>query len=110
MRKFLVFGLAAVSLAACDTTRHARVDIDEVRFRVKVHADEDDKRDFLVTVTPAAAPRDSVLDAARYGATKYCLLNFGGSDTEWRIGPDTPWNELAVDGNMLTLAGRCTQR
>ncbi len=61
-------------------------------------------------VSPVAVDPDGAREAGRYQATRYCLLTYGGSDKEWTIGPDLPIEELPVDGDTLTLQGRCTQR
>ena len=110
MARLFAIGMAMAGLAACGASTSAKVDIGETRFRINVVAESEDRRDFSATVTPAAADIDGALEAAGYGATRYCLLNFGGSDNEWTAGPGAPKDNLAIDGGRLTLAGRCTQR
>lgn len=90
--------------------KRAQVEVDGTRFRARANADSADRRMFAITVTPVAVNPEAALGAARYEATRYCLLTFGGSDTEWTVGPDLPIAELPVADDTLTLQGRCTQR
>ena len=99
----------AIGLGQASATR-SRVEEDGVRYRARATASRQNPRDFTVTVSPFAANPEGAVEAGRYQATRYCLLTFGGSDTEWEIGPDTPLEELPVDGDDLTLTGRCTQK
>lgn len=122
--RLALIALLATSLSACGVARNVgssiglgqgasnrtTVEDDGVRYRAKTSADRDDRRNFSVTVTPVSADPEGALNAGEYQATRYCLLTFGGSDKEWTIGPDTPLDQLPVDGNTLTMQGRCTQR
>lgn len=124
MRNIIVLGLVAVTLAGCAriqgglgalgvgqaSAKRADVQISGVRFRARANADGADRRQFTVTVTPFAADPDGAREAGRYQATRYCLLTYGGSDTEWTAGPDLPAEALTVEGDTLLLQGRCTQR
>lgn len=124
MLRFVGFGLALSLLASCGviqstfggigggagSAKRASVQINQIRFRTRAVVDRADPRAFTVTATPVAADPATALEAARYQATRYCLLTYGNSDKEWVIGPDTPLSQVPVDGNALALTGRCTFR
>ena len=86
------------------------VEQDGVRFRARTTADREDRRNFAATATPFALNPEGSVNAARYQATRYCILTYGGSDTEWFIGPDTPLDQLSIVDDTVTLEGRCTQK
>ena len=92
------------------SARKANVEVDGTRYRARAIASKADRRDITVTVTPVATNPEAALDAARYQATRYCLLTYGGSDTVWTVGPDQSLAQLPVVNDSVTLQGRCTQR
>jgi len=124
MRIFILLALTLSVTASCarvqgglgrlgigqGAANRAQVEIEGTRFRARSNADSADKRAITVTVTPVAVNPAAALEAGRYEATKYCLLTYGGSDTEWTIGPDQPVDGLTVVDDTITLQGRCTQR
>ena len=124
MMRIVILCLLAFSLTACarlqgglgriglgkGSASRAQVEIEGTRFRARASADRADRREVTITVSPVAVDPEGAKEAGRYQATRYCLLTFGGSDTEWTIGPDQPIEELPVEGDTLTLQGRCTQR
>ena len=124
MKRILLLGLLILSVAGCSrlqgaagalgvgsgNAKRATAEIDGTRYHARAHPDSDDKRLFAVTSSPIGANPDGAKEAGRYSATRYCLLTYGGSDTEWISGPDLPLQDLEVDGDTLTMRGRCTQR
>ena len=124
MTRFLILGLVALSLAGCSriqnglgslgiggaNAKRSNIEVQGVRFRAHASPDTADRRDFTVTVRPVAANPEAALEAGRYQATRYCLLTYGGSDTAWTIGPDSPHDSLPVTNDTITLQGRCTHR
>ena len=124
MRNFIVLGLVVVALGGCSriqgglgalglgqgAAKRAQVEVQGTRFKARANADSVDRRQIMVTVTPFAIDPDGAREAGRYQAARYCLLTYGGSDTEWALGPDRPVEELAVVDDTLTLQGRCSQR
>ena len=124
MTRLIVAGVILSMLASCGVARNVggalgvgsasakrtSVEINDRRYRARSSADREDRRKFSVTVSPATVDPEAALEAGRYQATRYCLLTFGGSDTDWIIGPDTPLSEIPLDGDTFTLSGRCTQR
>ncbi len=121
--RVLCLALAVAGVSSCGMFRGGKETVEisgddgdpaseEVR-RVRVQASLDrgqDRRDFAVTVSPFAAIAEQALESGRYKATVYCLKAYGGSDIAWTIGPDQPVEELSVQGDSVTLQGRCTQR
>lgn len=124
MKPLILLGLVVLTLSACARVQNvannlvpgqsgasrSKVEINDRRFRARATADRNDSRNFSVSVTPVSVDPEAALEAGRYQATRYCLLTFGGSDTEWRIGPDTPLEGLGVQNDTVVLEGRCTQR
>lgn len=115
----IMFGLSSCGLVrntagalgvGSSAVNRTTVEADGVRFRARTTVTSDDRRDFDATAEPFAANPEGAVEAARYQATRYCLLTFGGSDTAWTVGPDTPPEELSVEDDTVTLSGRCTQR
>ncbi|KMW57840.1 hypothetical protein AIOL_002808 [Candidatus Rhodobacter oscarellae] len=124
MTRLFLIGLLTLSLASCGVARNigntvgvgqgaskrTTVEGNGTRFRARANVQSGDRRAVTITVTPVAADPDGAKEAGRYQATRYCLLTYGGSDTEWTIGPDQPIEELPVENDTLTLEGRCTQK
>ncbi len=123
LTRILCLALAVAAVSSCGLFRGGKETVEvrgessepglvEVR-RVRIRASLDrgkDRRDFTVTVSPFAAVSEQALASAHYKATTYCLETYGGSDILWTLGPDQPTEELTVDDDSVTLAGRCTQR
>jgi len=124
MKKILLLMTIAFCLSSCGVARNVgstlgvgkassnrtTVENDGIRYRARASATREDRRNFIVTVSPVAQNPEGALEAGRYQATRYCLLTFGGSDTDWTIGPETPISEIPIEGKTLTLTGRCTQK
>ena len=124
MKRIIVLSLVILSIAGCNriqgglgaigigsgSAKRAKVEIDGTQFKAKADANREDSRSFTISVTPVAVNPDGAKAAGRYEATRYCLLTYGGSDTDWVIGPDTPLEDIPVEGDTMTLQGRCTQR
>ncbi len=124
MLRIFLLGILMLTLASCGLIRNtagslgvgrasasrAQVEINDTRFRARAHPEAEDKRSFAVTVSPVAVDPTAAMEAGRYQATRYCLLTYGGSDTDWTIGPDTPLSQLPVADDTATLRGRCTHR
>lgn len=95
-------GLGASAAGAKRNT----VTVEGVRYRSRANVTSEDKRSFTISVSPVGNP-DTAKEVGRYQATVYCLRNYGGSDTEWTVGPDDP---AQISDGSLALAGRCVQR
>lgn len=124
MTRLVILGIVVLSMAACGrvssglgriglgsgAVERTSVEVEGQRFKARANPDREDPRNFSVTVTPVAVNPEGAMDSARYQATRYCLLTYGGSDTDWVLGPDTPLTELSIADDTATLSGRCTQR
>ena len=123
LRIVLILGLTS-ALASCGVARNTAgvfgigkgaknrtsVEAGGVRFTARSEADKDDNRNFSATASPFAVNPEGAVKAARYQSTRYCILTFGGSDTEWTVGPDTPVDQFVIVDDTVTLQGRCTQK
>lgn len=70
----------------------------------------EDRRDITVRVRAQNATVAQVRESARFQATRYCLANFGGSDTRWTINPATRDWAYVRDGDEMVFTGRCVAR
>ncbi|MEL7116284.1 MAG: hypothetical protein AAGP08_11965 [Pseudomonadota bacterium] len=91
-------------------TNRTQVEANGVRYKARTASDRADRRAFTATASPVAPDVQSAVDAAVYQATRYCILEFGGSDTDWEVGPDTPLDAVPIQDGSVVLKGRCTQR
>jgi len=106
--------MVATMAAGCARLREGganrNVEFEGQRFRANLSSPGEDRREMVITVTPVAVNPEAAQEAGRFEATKYCLNRYGGSDTEWTVGPDLPVERLVVVDDTITLQGRCTQR
>lgn len=104
-----LWGMGFVALlAACGGP--PPVLFDGIRFKGKVAATSDDKRDFAVSVKDAAGKAAAAAKAARYEATLYCMDRFAGSDVVWADGVLQDAGTLLAADGTLVRQGRCVQR
>lgn len=109
LRVLLILTLA---LSACGRLGNAAGNADTDRkmpFRAKLSAGED-RRDISVAVTHRGYGLAQLRESVRLEATKYCLLNFGGSDTRWRLDPTGRSWAYRQKGDELIFDARCTAR
>jgi hypothetical protein len=91
--------------------RSAPQEVEGVRFRSRVQAARESRRDFVVTTRRAARAPAQALEAGRVEGIRYCLTRFGGSEIAWREGPDRPVEAVALTENgALMMRGRCVSR
>lgn len=62
---------------------------------------------FTVTVDKASQSPDDAREAGRHGGTVYCIGNYGTSEIEWSLGPDSDPAQLRIVDDKLTLSGTC---
>ncbi len=110
MKPLLAIGaLAAALVVAGCSDPDSKVLFDGYDFRAKT-APVDKKRsraDFTVTIKDATRSLDGAREAGRYQGTRYCIANYGNSDIDWAVGPDTDPAQLRfVDGD-LSFQGTC---
>ncbi|KIT15809.1 hypothetical protein [Jannaschia aquimarina] len=91
--------------------RGSATEVDGIRFRSRVRAEERGSRNFTVATAGAQRNVPAALEAGRQRAVEYCLTRFGESDIAWTISPDRPVAEVSIaDGGALQLAGACISR
>ena len=112
MTRIVLLGLVvAVGLTGCgrfglgDRSKGADTERD-LPFRAKLSKGED-KRDISISVENKGEGVEAVRESVRFEATKYCLLNFGGSDAEWAIDPTSEDWAFTQDGSALVFEARC---
>ncbi len=100
---------ALVALGGCSRDDPNQVAFDGVLFKSKTGAIDKkvSRADFTVTVFEVSQSLDGARAAAGYEGTKYCVTNYGTSDIEWTVGPETEPGRLAVVDNAITFQGRC---
>ncbi|WP_299945030.1 hypothetical protein [uncultured Ruegeria sp.] len=98
-------------VSACGTapSRATRVAFDGIYFRASAkHVNKKaTPSEFTVTVNGVSQSFDGAREAARYEGTKFCIQNFGSSRIVWKVGPDTEPQNLRIEKDKLTYAGRC---
>ncbi|EPX79930.1 hypothetical protein [Litoreibacter arenae] len=104
----LVLGTASCGLLSRDKSR-AAVSERALPYKAKLSAGED-KRNIAISVVNKGAGLEAVRESVRFEATKYCLLNYGGSDTEWQISPVSNDWAFTQDGEKLVFNARCVAR
>ncbi|MEP2030079.1 MAG: hypothetical protein ABJI96_15365 [Paracoccaceae bacterium] len=105
--RILVISLLAVALIASCNKRKNQIAFDGQYYKTKVSKLNDDLAQFQINVSPVSASLDGARAAGRHEATKYCVENFGLSDTTWVAGPDAELANLNIDGDTLLLRGMC---
>jgi hypothetical protein len=70
----------------------------------------DDRRDISVRVRAGGASVPAVRETVRFQATRYCLWNYGGSETRWTQDPATGDWAFTRSGEDMVFTGRCIAR
>lgn len=111
MLRLTVIAALVLSTASCgrlgigDPSRRAE-GVVQLPFNAKLSKGEE--RAFTVSVAHEGNGVAEVRESVRFEATKYCLLNFGGSDADWAIDPASDDWAFTQDGDRLIFAGECT--
>jgi hypothetical protein len=113
MRMILLLSALAMALTttACSQNRGINVvAFDGAFYKGKTRSERSNRKDFTATVRPVSAQRlTGALAAGRYEGIKHCIGYYGTSDITWLVGPDTPPEQLRVEGDTLTLRGTCVE-
>jgi hypothetical protein len=104
----LVLTAASCSRLSRDKSRNAATER-ALPFKAKLSTGED-KRDIAIAVVNKGAGVEEVRESVRFEATKYCLLNYGGSDAEWQISSVSEDWAFTQDGDKLVFNARCIKR
>jgi hypothetical protein len=113
MIRFLLIASLAVTTASCtllgrDKSRGAESER-ALPFKAKLSSGSD-KRDISIAVENKGAGVEEVRESVRFEATKYCLLNYGGSDADWQISSVSKDWAFTQDGSKLVFNARCVAR
>lgn len=102
---------AAVVVSGCNRKKNAAnlIVYDGIEFQTK--AEPIDKKvtlaDFYVRVEGAAISLDSARKAGRDRGYRYCIENYGTSDIEWTVGPESDPAQLQLVDGAVTFRGTC---
>jgi hypothetical protein len=108
--KFMIpFVAAVVVLAGCEN-KNDRILFDGAYFRTTVKKVDKQLDVFTVQIRNVSQSLDGASEAGEYAGIDHCVRNFGTSDIEWSIGPDTPAEQLRVIDDNLIFSGVCPQR
>ncbi len=106
IRAVVILGLCAALVAGCGP-RKDRLSFDGQYFRAKVSKIEKDRQRFNVTIKPASISLKGALEAGRYEATRYCIVQYGNSAIDWVLGPDQEPGTYTIVNDQLVLSGVC---
>ena len=99
--------VAGLALSAC-TKKSERILFNGNYYPTKAKAvGKSDRRSFVVSVRRVDQGLAGAKEAGRHGGKTYCLQNYGTSEIEWAIGPDTPDTALELSGGRLVFRGTC---
>lgn len=101
--------IALMALGACTDSQN-RIAFDGHYFRAKAQRVDGQREVFTVRVRDVSRSLEGAIQAGRHAGNAYCVDNFGSSDIEWSVGPDTPPENLLVENNTLVFAGVCPNR
>jgi len=104
----LVLVVASCAQLSRDKSRNATSER-TLPFKAKLSSGED-KRDVAIAVVNKGAGVEEVRESVRFEATKYCLLNYGGSDAEWQVSSVSEDWAFTQDGDKLVFNARCIAR
>jgi hypothetical protein len=105
--KFVVSLCTVVALLGACTPKEDRIAFDGKYFRTKVSKVDGQRDVFTLLVRNASQSIEGAREAARYEGTVYCVNLYGSSDITWVVGPDTPAENLRLNGDSLTFSGSC---
>lgn len=98
--------LAGLGLAACSESNPQL--FDGIAFQTDVNSSRKARRDFTVSINPAAASLEGAREAARWESARHCIKYYGSSDVDWSVGPETDYGQIAISDGKAVFAGRCT--
>ena len=100
--------LGAALLAGCQNDRD-RLRFDGQYFRTKVRDVDGQRDEFTVTIRDVSRSLMGARLAGRHAGISYCVGNYGNSDIDWVVGPQTPAQRLVVRNDRLVFRGTCPQ-
>tara|TARA_R110002094_G_scaffold44158_6_gene56078 strand:- start:927 stop:1256 length:330 start_codon:yes stop_codon:yes gene_type:complete len=105
--KILIPVLAtALVLGACSND-DGLVAFDGKFFRAKVKKVDKQRDVFTVEVRNVSQSLDGARQAGEFAGIEHCVGLFGSSDIAWKIGPNTPPEQLQIVDDRLVFEGVC---
>lgn len=101
----VVVVLAGLGLTACADSNPQL--FDGIAFQTDVKSKRKTRRDFTVSVKPAAASLEGAREAARWESARHCIKYYGSSVVDWSVGPETDYGQIAISDGKAVFAGRC---
>ena len=98
-------GVALLALAACGGGR-TEVAFDGVSYSASAARGDTPER-FVASAGPVSAGLAGAVRAAEHAGKRYCIGAYGSSDIAWQTGPESDPATLPVEGDAVTLEGRC---
>jgi len=100
---------ALLLTAGCAEQRKRLVPFDGFVYRAKTAAIDKkvSRADFTATIFAVSQSLKGAREAGRYEGTKYCIQEYGTSQVKWRVGPDSPGDQLRIIDDTLTFSGKC---
>ena len=105
----LIAALGLALLAGCSNNKN-RIAFDGHFYRTKVGKVEGERHVFEVRVRDVSQSLAGAREAGRHAGVSYCVENYGSSEIEWILGPDTPAEALRIADNTLFFQGVCPRR
>jgi hypothetical protein len=109
MKLMIPIVAATLALTACEN-KNDRIAFDGEFFRTKVKKVDKQLDVFTVNIRDVSRSLDGAREAGRYAGTEYCVAQFGSSEIEWSVGPETPTEQLQVVDDTLIFSGVCPKR
>lgn len=98
------FLIAALALSACGKAPYEYAGSSH---KAKVKTERSNRAVMVIPTKKVSDGLDGARAAALFEATRHCVHYFGTSDIIWTIGPDTPDDQLPIDGEVVTFKGEC---
>jgi hypothetical protein len=119
MRRVAVALALTVPLAGCDWASNSFGSVNEffglgnnagLPYRATV-SEQDDPRNLVVTVpVGSTVALDDFRESARFPVTRYCIANYGTSQADWVIDPQTEDWAITLTERGALLQARCMGR
>lgn len=106
MKQLIPLILSMAVIAGCTDSKN-RIAFDGQYFRAKVSKVDGQRDVFTVRIRDVQRSLDGARAAGRHEGISYCVKTYGSSRIDWKVGPDTPPEELQIVDNTLVFEGVC---
>lgn len=96
--------ISALALSACGKDPYEYAGSNH---RAKVKSARGDRAVMVIPTKRVSDGLEGAKAAAEFEATRHCIHFFGTSDINRTVGPDTPDDQLPIDGEVVTFSGEC---